>query len=531
MMPMALSNGSQCKQVPSVAVRNLSKRFPGVLANDRVALEFFPGEIHVLLGENGAGKSTLIGILAGMQQPDEGEILIGGLPVTISSPRRSIELGIGIVYQQVLLAPSLTVIENLMLGGAWWRRLARTNATRRFEALSAMLGAKIDRDARVARLSLGEQQQVEIMRALWRGQKVLILDEPTSMLTAEGARDLGEMLRRLKAQGVAVVLVTHKLKEAWEFGDCISVLRLGRLAGEIARDRLRSLSEAETAKAAVRMMFGTGEYEHDAACGELQRDRTARINRNGSQRVSVRALATAGSVGEMPLRDVNFDLWPAEVLGIAGVDGNGQKHLAEVLAGQRPLQQGHVTLAGADITRENVPARRRRGMRYVTDERLGEGAVGAFSVATNLLLKRIGAPPYWRAGISDWNLIHHDARQQIQRHDIRTASERTPLAKLSGGNVQKVLLARELDAGAQVVVFNKPTYGLDVQSRRRIHERMAAAVARGISLVVISTDLDELLEISDRIGVMYQGRLTGIVENGGRADQAVALLMTGAAAP
>jgi simple sugar transport system ATP-binding protein len=227
---------------------------------------------------------------------------------------------------------------------------------------------------------------------------------------------------------------------------------------------------------------------------------------------------------------VSFELWAGEVLGIAGVDGNGQKHLAEVLAGQRSLRQGRLELAGSDITQGRVPERRLRGIRYVTDDRLGEGTVGTFSVATNLVLKEIGASPYWRHGITDWPLIHQSAREQILRNDIRTPSELTPVGKLSGGNVQKVLLARELDAEAHVAILNKPTYGLDLHNQRLALDRILAAAARGVAVIVISTDLDELLEISDRVGVMFRGSLAGIVENDAAAGGKVRRLMTGSAA-
>jgi simple sugar transport system ATP-binding protein len=227
---------------------------------------------------------------------------------------------------------------------------------------------------------------------------------------------------------------------------------------------------------------------------------------------------------------VDFDLWPGEVLGIAGVDGNGQKHLAEVLAGQRAAASGSIVLDGTDITADAVPARRRRGVRYVTDERVGEGTVGGFSVATNMVLKEIGTPPFFRSGMTDWDHIHEHAKGLIKRNDIRTPSEKTPVAKLSGGNIQKVLLARELNAEASVVIFNKPTYGLDLQNTRLAHERILAGAEQGLATVVISTDLDELLEISDRIGVMFQGHLAGIVENGPDVERKVGLLMTGAKA-
>jgi ABC-type uncharacterized transport system ATPase subunit len=516
-------------------VRDITKRFPGVLANDSVSLEFRAGEIHVLLGENGAGKSTLIGILAGMQQPDEGEILIAGRPVVIGSPRQSLDLGIGTVFQHVLLVPSLSVIENLMLGGPWWQRLGRAPALKRLGELSALLGVEVDPDAQVGRLSLGEQQQVEIMRALWRGEKVLILDEPTSMLTPQGVRDLGQVMRRLREKGVALILITHKLMEAYELGDRISVLRLGRVVGDIPPERLKGMSEAETTETVIKMMFGSaGDHAREAET-LVGRGRPAhkdrRIDRAGAPRLTAEGLETEAGLGECPLRAVGFELWPGEVLGIAGVDGNGQKHLAEVLAGQRPVLKGKIALDRQDITAEGVPARRRRGIRYVTDERLGEGSIGGFSVATNLVMKEIGTEPYWRRGLSDWALIHSHAREQVRRHDIRTPSERTPLGRLSGGNIQKVLLAREIDAEASVVIFNKPTYGLDLQNTRLAHDRILASAERGLAVIVVSTDLDELLEISDRIGVMFQGRLAGIVENGPDVERRVGLLMTGAEAP
>jgi len=515
-----------------VAVRNVTKRFPGVVANADVSLDFHAGEVHVLLGENGAGKSTLIGMLAGMQRPDEGAILIGGQPAKIASPRHSLELGIGTVFQHVLLVPSLTVIENLMLGGSWWQRLARSVALKRFRELSGLLGVEIDPDAQVGRLSLGEQQQVEIMRALWRGEKVLILDEPTSMLTPQGVKDLGAVMKRLRDKGVALILITHKLVEAYAFGDRISVLRLGRVVGDILPERLKAMTEKQVTDTVIQMMFGTTEAHARDAEILTGRGRAAHkdraVDRSGAPRLQMRDVSTEAERGACPLRNVSFDLWPGEVLGVAGVDGNGQKHLAEVLAGQRKASAGKIAIAGADVTSDGVPERRRHGVRYVTDERLGEGTVGAFAVATNLVLKEIGGAPFWKRGISDWNLINSHAREQIKRNDIRTPSEKTPVGRLSGGNIQKVLLARELNAAASVAVFNKPTYGLDLQNTRLAHDRILASAESGMAIVVISTDLDELLEVSDRIAVMFQGRLAGIVDNGPDVERKVGLLMTGA---
>ena len=553
-----MSASSDAAAAPPVvaSVRQVTKRFPGIVALERVSVDLHAGETHILLGENGAGKSTLVSLLAGMQQPDEGEILLRGRLVRIDSPRRARDLGIGVVYQHLLLVPSLTVLENLMLGGPWWRVLKRSAALERFVALSGMLGTHIDPDARVAALSLGEQQHVEIIRALWRDEKLLLLDEPTSMLTPQGVADLGRKLLGLKRRGTALVLITHKLPEAFAFGDRISVLRHGRLAGSIKPAQLTGMSDAERTETVLALMFGGGRETLAAQRDPLtadtaeqqriidrerlaaERDRVAghaayrlrRISHAEAPILALKKVSTSGSRGETTLKSVSLEVWAGEVLGIAGVDGNGQKHLAEVIAGQRAVSAGHIEVAGREVTREHVSDRRRAGLRYVTDERLGEGTVGSFSVAINLVLKEIGAAPLWRHGITDWDRIHGQARDMIAKHDIRTPSERTPVAKLSGGNIQKLLLAREFDAEARVVILNKPTYGLDLKNQQLALERIGGAAARGLALVVISTELDELLEVSDRIAVMLQGRLAGIVENGAEAERRIGLLMMGAAA-
>ena len=519
---------------PAIELRGITKRFPGVVANDDISLDIFAGEIHVLLGENGAGKSTLIGILAGLQQPDAGTICVQGRSVRIGSPAESLNLGIGTVFQHVQLVPSLAVLENLMLGGSSWRPLHRRPALKRFRELSDLLGVAIDPDAPVGRLALGEQQQVEIMHALWRGSSVLILDEPTSMLTPQGVQHLGEVIKRLRDKGVAIIFITHKMREACALGDRISVLRLGRLVGGIDKVELATTTEQQITDKVVGLMFGKdgrpGRLGRLALEDQVARAGPDRIDRRAEPLLRLRGVATAAQPGECGAHDISFDLWPGEVLGIAGVDGNGQKHLAEVLAGQRAATAGSILLRGMDVTRGSVADRRRRGVAYITDERHGEGTIGTFSVATNLVIKDIGTPPLWRRGISRWDRIHLHAREQILRHDIRTPSERTAIGKLSGGNIQKVLLARELTARAAIAVFNKPTYGLDLQNTQLARERIVEAAAQGVAMIVISNELDELAAVSDRIGVMFRGRLSGIVANDENASRRIGLLMTGAAA-
>ncbi len=518
---------------PAVALRGISKSFPGVIANNDISLDFNPGEVHVLLGENGAGKSTLIGILAGMQQPDAGSIAIAGQTVRLSSPRESLDLGVGTVFQHVLLVPSLTVIENLMLGGAWHQRLDRGPALKRFNDLKRVLSVDIDPDAPVGRLSLGQQQQVEIMRALWRGGSVLVLDEPTSMLTPQGVKELGEVMKRLRDEGVAIVFITHKLGEAFAFGDRISVLRLGRLVGQIDPERLSAMTEPEATAEIIQLMFEGGGDASDIETlveeGHARR-RANPIDRSAAPSITVDGLTTEGEPGECTLDDVSFDVRPGEILGIAGVDGNGQKHLAEALAGQRACNRGRIDVLGTDVTRLDVAAREALGLRYVTDERLDEGTVAGMSVATNLLLKEIGRAPFWTSGISRWDRINRHGRELIARYDIRTPSEHTPIGRLSGGNIQKALLARELSGDARVVIYNKPTYGLDLHNTRLARERILEGAANGLTTILISNELDELIELADRIAVLHQGRMPGIVDNGEDAVSRIGRLMTGAQA-
>jgi len=522
------------EDTPAIEIKNIRKAFPGVLANDDVSLQFQRGEIHALLGENGAGKSTLISMLSGLLQPDSGKIFVQGKETQLHSPKESLGHGIGTVFQHVLLVPTLTVIENLMLGGAWSQRFDRATSMARFTELSQTLAVEIDPNAKVGELSLGQQQQVEIMRALWRGEGVLILDEPTSMLTPQGVQELAQVMKRLRDKGVALVFVTHKLKEAYDLCDRVSVLRLGRVVGTIEPERLSTMNEQEAIDEVIAMMFGREDGHDDDAqvlLGDASRHRQDHaVMEAAPVTLSLSNVSSEGKAGECSLRGVSFDVRQGEVLGIAGIDGNGQKHLAEILAGQRPVSAGNITHTGRDITSMEVPERRRLGITYLTDERLGEGTAATHSVATNLVLKSIGERPHWRFGLTNWASIHHAAREKIEKHDIRTPSERTPIGRLSGGNIQKALLAREIIEGLSVAIFNKPTYGLDLQNIRLARGRIRENAEQGIATVVISTELDELTELCDRIGVMYQGELVGIVDNRDGAEKDIGLMMTGVVA-
>ena len=510
---------------PIVVLEQVTKRFPGVVANDHVDLAIRPGEVHVLLGENGAGKSTLIGILSGLQQPDEGRILVDGRPTAISSPKRALALGIGTVFQHTMLVPTLTVAENLLLGAPWWQRPDKDKLRARAGEIASSLGIAIDLDARAAELSLGEQQYVEILRALLRDSRVLILDESTSMLTPDGIEELGRLMRQLVGRGLAVIFITHKLKEAAAFGDRISVLKLGRKVGEIPPERFRALDEDTLIGEFVELMFGQG-----AGDPEVMRHEESRDFESDAPVLSAKALTLAATAVTPGLKTVSFDLRPGEILGVAGIDGNGQKQLAEVLAGQTMADGGTIEFDGRSVERLPVHARRDAGLRYLTDDRLGEGTVASFPVTINMFLKQIGDAPYWRSGFEQSAAIDRRARELIRDYDVRTPGPATPIGRLSGGNIQKVLLARELAEGAKAVIFNKPTYGLDLANTLATRKRIADIAASGKGVLLISTDLEELLGLCDRIAVMSAGALVGTVANSNTARTEVGRLMGGLAA-
>jgi general nucleoside transport system ATP-binding protein len=523
------------ERVPAIELIGITKRFPGVLANDRVSLTVQRGEVHCLLGENGAGKSTLISILSGMLRPDSGSIRVNGADVSIRSPRDALRLGIGTLYQHSTLIPAITVLENLMLGTRSRLLLDRDAARKRFAEMAAMLGIEVDPEARTGDLALGRQQQVEIISALWRGSQVLILDEPTSMLTPRGVEELQKVLRHLKGQGTAIVFITHKLHEALAVGDRISVLRRGQLAGALSSDQLASSSMADLRAAIIRLMFGE-ETAEVAGAAELSADLTqveagysapTASASKSTVLLELKSVSAAGEGIEPGIEEVSLQVEAGEILGVAGIDGNGQRSLAEAIAGQRRVKSGTVELFGVAVNRLSVSARQKLGLRYVTDDRLGEGIVRKLGVSTNMFLKRIGEPPFWRWGRIDRRRIDAEAAALVKAFDIRTPGVETRAGTLSGGNVQKLLLARELSFNPKVVVFHKPTYGLDLRTTEHVRAVVRDLVSKGAAAVLISTDLDELIELCGRIAVLSRGRLVGMVDNGPHALDEVGSLMIG----
>jgi ABC-type uncharacterized transport system ATPase subunit len=520
---------------PVVELTGISKAFPGVVANEDISFEVRRGEVHCLLGENGAGKSTLMGILSGIQRPDSGSIRVDGKDVDIASPRDALDLGIGTVYQHSTLIPALSVLENLMLGDTHKLRLDNDAASARLKELGSSLGVEVDPSAKAADLALGRQQQVEIVKALWRGSRLLILDEPTSMLTPQAVEELYKVLSRLKENGLAIIFITHKLHEAAFLGDRISVLRRGRLIGTLDEQMVKAATPEQLEQRIVEMMFGDAAGEGLAEATELKAELSVTdeleyeaqpVPATAEEVLKLERVTVRGEGVEPGLDDVSLTLHIGEILGVAGVDGNGQRALAEAVGGQRRLQRGELRFFGARIGNVGVTGREKLGLRYLTDDRLGEGIVAGMPVSINIFLKRIGQAPFWRQGRIRKHAIDERARELVERFDVRTPSVDARAGTLSGGNVQKVILARELSFDSKVVVFHKPTYGLDLKTTRTVRQ-MIRDMRDGKAALVISTDLDELLEVSDRIVVLSRGRIVGEVKPGPGAAEEVGRLMIG----
>ena len=503
---------------PLITMHDISKRFGPVLANDRISLDLWPGEIHAVLGENGAGKTTLMNVLAGMYQPDSGTIAIAGEEVRIASPADALRRGIGTVYQHFTLVPNLSILENVVLGADGRFVLDLAEAETRVAAMLADFGLDLSPRTEIRHLALGQRQRVEIIKVLFRGTRVLLLDEPTSVLTPGEVASLLDLLRRLRDGGVAVVLITHKLGEALAVSDRVTILRAGRNVGELGPDAMLGADRESVRQRIVEQMFGGSQPAETAAASHLA---------PGATLLTLRHIATLGDRGAPALHDLSLDLQRGEVFGIAGVDGNGQKELGEVIAGQRPVTAGQVLLEGVDITNRGVAAATRLGIGYVTDDRLHEGSVAASSVADNVALKAVGRRPFSNGIWLNRRAMDEQARRLIAEFDVKTPGPETPIGMLSGGNIQKLLLARELALDPRVLVCNKPTTGLDLRTARFVVRALREQADAGKVVVLISSELDELLEISDRIGVMYNGRLVAVVPRAEADAETLGDLMLG----
>jgi ABC-type uncharacterized transport system ATPase subunit len=499
-------------RIESIEMRGIVKRFPGVLANDHVDFDVKAGEIHALLGENGAGKSTLMKILYGLYQPDAGQILLDDQPIRIHSPLDSINYGIGMIHQHFMLVDTLTVAENVALGLKSSRgpQLDLDKVSARIRELAHKYGLQVDPDAQVSHLAVGQQQRVEIMKALYRGAALLVLDEPTAVLTPQEVNDIFAIFRQMAKDGHALIFISHKLHEILDLTDRVTVLRDGKVIGT------RPTAGA-TKRDLAQMMVG-----REVA---LERGRTA--PQLGEVRLKVQNINAFNGQGLPVLRDINFEIHSGEIVGVAGVSGNGQKPLAEAIAGLWPLATGQIFMEKKPVTGFAPAAMIDAGLSYIPEERMHDGAIKDFTVAENLILQDHVRPPYSRGIFLNFSQIAQHAGEMIRRFNVKTPSAETPLKNLSGGNIQKLILARELARQPRVLIAAQPTRGVDIGATEYIHTQLLQQRAEGLATLLISEDLDEIRALSDRIIVMFGGEIMGIVENSQTTVEELGLMMAG----
>jgi len=496
---------------PALEMRGITKRYPGVVANDAIDLEVRPGEIHALLGENGAGKSTLMNVLYGLARPDEGEILLDGEVIDIKDPTDAIDRGISMVHQHFMLVPVLTVAENVLLGKEAMRGpifLDTREARRRIRELGDRFGFELDPDARVGDLSVGWQQRVEILKALYRDARILVLDEPTAVLTPQETVEIFAVLRRLAAEGHSIIFISHKLYEVLEIADRITVIRRGkvvgsRLPGETDEDDLAELMVGRE----VQLTVDRGE------------------SHPGEVMLQVTDLRVRGDRGGDRVDGVSFEVRAGEVLGIAGVAGNGQDELVEAVMGLRQPSGGSIFLDGVDVTSDGPRDLHEKMVSFVPADRQRFGLVLSFPLTDNIVLTDYYAEPYSHGVMRDGAAIDSRAAEAIEQYDVRTPGTNVPAGTLSGGNQQKLIVAREFDRDAKLLVLDQPTRGLDVGSIEFIHKQIIRKRDAGTAVLLVSAELDEVLEISDRIAVMYRGKIVAVVDGRTANKEAVGLLM------
>jgi simple sugar transport system ATP-binding protein len=481
----------------AVRMENIVKRFPGVIASDQVNLDVEQGEIHALLGENGAGKTTLMNLLFGISQPDSGQIYLQGKPVRFSSPAEAIASGIGMVHQHFMLTPVFTVTENIMLVDRSPHEpfLDRDGVRRKILEISQMSGLHVDPDAKVNTLCVGDQQRVEIIKALFRGAKVIIMDEPTSVLTPKETDELFVVLRRLAMQGNAIIFITHKLREVMEISDRVTVLRGGRQIGTVA-------TKDTNAGALARMMVGREVF--------LTFDKPP-VQR-GSTFLEVVNVSTTADQRCTSLKGVSLKVHGGEILGIAGVDGNGQNELAEVIMGLRPIKKGDIQIKEKSTRGRSIRQIIDMGVSNIPFLRQTEGLVMTFTVSEDLMLKEWRKPPITQHGLFNRQAIRSASERMIREYDIRTTGPEAKVGNMSGGNQQKVVLARELSRKPDVLIACHPTHGLDVGATEYVRQQLLNERSRGAAVLLISTELDEIFAISDKIAVFFEGEVMGVVD-------------------
>ncbi|MBF8377892.1 ABC transporter ATP-binding protein [Alicyclobacillus mali] len=492
-------------------VIDLKKWFPGVKANDGVNLSVRSGEVHAILGENGAGKSTLMKVIYGLLEPTAGEIRLFGEPVHFRSPRDAIRAGIGMVHQHFMLIPAFTVAENVVLGDEpGGVRFRRREASRLVRQLSERYGLAVDPDAKVGDLTVGLQQRVEILKAFYRKARVLILDEPTALLTPQETRELFRIIRALKEDGVPVIFISHKLDEVLEVSDRVTVMRQGKTVETLE-------TKGATPQMLANLMVG--------------REVVLRVEKPplqaGEPVLQVRDLRVRSADRHERVKGVNLEVRRGEILGIAGIDGNGQFEFADAIAGLLRAESGEIRLEGRDITHLSPARRTELGIAYVPQDRQLDGLVLSFDLADNLILRDFRRPPFSRRGILNRRAAESQAEQLIQTFDVRPPDFRRRASELSGGNQQKVILAREVSRDPVLLIAAQPTRGLDVGAIEGVHRQLVRLRNEGRAVLLISLELDEILSLSDRIAVMHNGDIVGIVRGEEATREMLGLMMTG----
>lgn len=494
-----------------VEMRNITKRFPGIVANDRVSFELKQGEIHALLGENGAGKSTLMNILFGLYQPDEGEIFVNGEQVVIDGPNKAIKLGIGMVHQHFKLVHPFTVTENIILGSEPKQGLAVNykKANENVEKLSKQYGLNVDPTAKIEEISVGMQQRVEILKTLYRGADILIFDEPTAVLTPQEIEELLVIMRNLVEQGKSIILITHKLKEIMAIADRVTIVRRGKWIDTLPVAGMNPNQLAEK-------MVG--------------REVSLKLNKKGAVLgepvLEVDKLVVKGRQGLRALNETSFILRRGEILGIAGVEGNGQSELIEALTGLRSVESGSLKVLGTEMAGAKTRKLSEAGISLIPEDRHKHGLVLDFPMRENMVLETYYLPQFNKGGFLDYDAIDEHAKRLIAEFDVRTPGIHTPARALSGGNQQKAIIAREVDKNPDILIAAQPTRGLDVGAIEFIHKRLVEQRNMGKAVLLISFELEEIMQLSDRIAVIYEGRIVGEVDPAQTNDEELGLMMT-----
>lgn len=497
---------------PVIEMRNITKRFGDVIANENVNLALYPGEIHALLGENGAGKSTLMNVLTGIYKPNSGEIYYRGKKVSIKSPKHAVDMGIGMVHQHFRLIPPLSVAENVFLYMPDCKKILRQKEMEdAIDACSREFHLEVDASAKVWQLSVGEQQRVEIIKLLYRGADILILDEPSAVLTAQEAVEMFKVLRKMADSGKSVIIISHKMNEVMQNADRITVLKGGRV-----EDTMEA-SEA-TVERLTKAVVGDREF-----VPQVRRDHEL----SEEAVLQVQGLSVKNDKGLEAVKDVSFTIRAGEIFGIAGVAGNGQKELTEAVAGLRKVLNGKITLKGEDITSLSIRKHIEKGVSFIPEDRLSMGLVPSLDMSDNIILKHFGWEKFSRRGILKKKDIDRTTASYIDRYEIKTAGIHSNVGLMSGGNQQKLLIAREVNGNQKLLVASYPVRGLDIGATEAIHKILLEESAKGTAILLVSEELDEIFQLADRIGVMCDGNMMAVLDREKADYDTIGRLMSG----